>query len=38
MDDELIGWLIKFAECFGNDEAGFAAIHQIFERKEVKIF
>lgn len=33
MDDELIGWVIKFAECLSSNlRANLSGVHQIFER------
>ena len=35
MDDELIGWMTKFVECFtSNLGANLIGVHQIFERDD----
>ena len=35
MDDELIGWITKFVECFASNlGANLTGVHQIFERDD----
>jgi hypothetical protein len=38
MDDELMGWIIKFVECCAvNNGSNLTGVHQIFEKYDSRI-